>query len=346
VPRALWTSGVNSAVSFLIGGPFAGEGPEYGYRVYGTIAWPRSETVPVETVADAQGLFEYPFVEAVPEAATGAWTVVSSARRSAATRHYDVVTKRFGWPYTGETVSEVAIQNVVHVDTGTGAWALGDPRPASARRSVVDQAKCEACHRRLAFHGGTRNAVEGCLLCHTPERTDWNQRPKDPATGIVDLAATYDGVEEQSVHFKRMVLRIHTGSGQGTAVLGVEPYVVHGYGKRPFFFGEGTLPDELRRCDRCHLDGTWRIDALPEGAGATVANETATLRHANSVLHVDEAPVLPMRAACTSCHGNAYAAAHAARNTVNGEEGCLACHGARGTKASDKVHGLPATTSP
>lgn len=347
VPRALWSPPtppnvqLNSTLSFLVGGPFAGGGAEYGYRLFSTITWPRSETVPVATLADAQGNFTYTFVEAIPESATGAWTVVFTGRRNKATTPYDLVTKRFAWPYTGETVSETAIQTVVHVDTGTGTWAAGDPAPASARRTVVDQVKCEACHKRLAFHGGTRNSVVGCLLCHTPERTDWNQRPKDVVSGNVDLAATYDGLEEQSIHFKVMIHRLHTGSGQGTAALErFEPYVVHGNGKRPFFFGEGTIPAELRRCDLCHLDGTWRLEALPEGAGVTTANETSTLRHEASVLHGDEPVMLPGQAACVSCHGNAFAAPHAARNTVGGEESCIPCHGARGTKSVDKVHGL------
>ena len=46
---------------------------------------------------------------------------------------------------------------------------------------------CERCHRRLAFHGGQRNLVSVCLLCHTPERTDWETRPKD-ANHVTELA--------------------------------------------------------------------------------------------------------------------------------------------------------------
>jgi OmcA/MtrC family decaheme c-type cytochrome len=330
----------------MLGGPFARTGPsEYGFAnltdpaTGANVAWPRTESVPVASVPDGQGWYTYQFAQPVPDAATGVWTVVLTARRQGPTKHYDLVTKRFSWPYTGETVSEVATQVVVHVDTATGAWRAGDPVPAGARRAVVDQALCERCHRRIALHGGTRNAVAGCLLCHTPERTDWNQRKKD-AAGNVDRAQTYDGLEEQSIHFKVMIERIHTGSGQGTATLPFEPYVIHGNGQRPFFFADGTFPDEVRRCDRCHLDGTWRPEAVPAGAGATVANETTTLRHAGTVAHGDEPAVPPLTASCTSCHGNAFAISHAARNTVNGKEGCVACHGEKGQKATGKVHGL------
>jgi len=349
VPRALWAPPtppavqLNSTLSFLVGGSFAGGGAEYGYRIFSTITWPRSETVPVATLADVQGNFTYTFVEAIPESATGAWTVVFTGRRNKATTPYDLVAKRFAWPYTGETVSETAIQKVVHVDTGTGTWAAGDASPASARRTVVDQAKCEACHKRLAFHGGSRNAVAGCLLCHTPERTDWNQRPKDAVSGNVDLAATYDGLEEQSIQFKMMIHRIHTGSGQGTAALErFDPYVVHGNGKRPFFFGESTLPADLRRCDVCHLPGTWLPEAVPAMAGSTVANETPTVLHAAAPDHpVDEARMLPLKAACISCHGTAYAEYHIDRYTLDGDEQCIGCHGASGSSSTAKVHAVP-----
>jgi OmcA/MtrC family decaheme c-type cytochrome len=341
VRRAMWSSGTNSTISILIGGPIAGGAAEYAFGTFGGTTFPLSQSVPAATLPDAQGNYTYTFTLPLPAQATGAWTAVLSGRRTTATTHYDLATKRFSWPYTGETVAETADQVLAHVDVAVGRWAAGDPPPANARRAVVDQERCEACHRRLAFHGGTRNAVAGCLLCHTPERTDWNRRPKDVA-GNVNLAATYDGIEEQSVHFKVMIERIHTGTRHGSSatVETFRPYVIYGNGGNPFFFGYGTFPADLARCDRCHLDGTWRLDTLVADAGATVANETATVSHAGTISHANDPVVGPMQASCTSCHANAFAMSHAERNTVDGRETCVSCHGVNGQKSSDKVHGL------
>jgi len=341
VRRAMWTSGTSSTISLVVGGPVAGVGPEYAFRVIGGNTFPFSATVPVATPVDAQGNFTYTLAVPLPDQAAGTWSVLISGRRTQATPHYDLVTKRFSWPYSGESVAETADQVVAHVDTTVGRWAAGDPVPAGARRVVVDQRLCERCHRRIALHGGTRNLVQGCLLCHTPDRTDWARRPKDVA-GNVNLAATYDGIEEQSIHFKVMIERIHTGTrpGSSATIESFDPYVVYGNGNAPFFFGDGTFPANLARCDRCHAAGTWRIDTLVEGAGATRANEKPTVAHAGTIDHTNDPVIGPMQASCTSCHANAFTASHAARNTVNGEETCVSCHGVNGQKASDKVHGL------
>jgi OmcA/MtrC family decaheme c-type cytochrome len=343
VRRAMYTTGTNSTVSMVIGGPAAGGGAEYAFRSIGGVTYPISQTVPVATLADAEGNFTHTSTVAIPDWATGTWAVLLSGRRTVATTHYDLATKRFSWPYSGETVAETADQVIAYVDTAVGTWSAGEPVPETARRLVVEQALCERCHRRLAFHGGTRNLVQGCLLCHTPDRSDWSKRPKNLA-GDVNLAATYDGLEEQSIHFKVMIERIHTGTRHGSSatVEQFSPYVIYGGGGTgsPFFFGDGTFPADLARCDRCHADGTWRIDALPADAGATVANEKATVRHAGTIGHENDPAIGPMQASCTSCHANAFATEHAARNTVGGKETCLSCHGANGQKASDKVHGL------
>jgi OmcA/MtrC family decaheme c-type cytochrome len=341
VRRAMWSSGANSAISILIGGPVAGGGPEYAFGVFDGSTFPLSQSVPVATLSDAEGNFTYTFTVPLPGQAAGTWSVLLQGRRTAATPHYDLTTKRFSWPYTGESVSETADQPIAHVDLAVGRWAAGDSAPAGTRRLVVEQRLCDRCHRRLALHGGPRNLVQGCLLCHTPERTDWNRRPKDLA-GNVTLATTFDGLEEQSVNFKTMIHRLHAGTRHGSsATLEMfDPYVIYGNGGNPNFFGDGTFPAALERCDRCHADGTWRIDDLVDGAGATVANETHTVMHTGTIGHDNDPAVPPMQASCTSCHANAFAATHSERYTVDGRETCVSCHGASGQKASDKAHGL------
>ena len=75
--------------------------------------------------------------------------------------------------------------------------ATGKPvTAADAQRDIVANAKCEGCHRTLGgipglsgdaasagFHGGSRNNVQYCVVCHTDQRK----------YGQTEAAATTDG---------------------------------------------------------------------------------------------------------------------------------------------------------
>ncbi|HET9554883.1 MAG TPA: OmcA/MtrC family decaheme c-type cytochrome [Anaeromyxobacteraceae bacterium] len=331
VPRAL------TRVAFTLAGPTSD---------YQSGNVPVTELVPLTSVADALGQYGYTFKATVPAGATGTWTIGSEARRQAATTLYDPATDAFAWPYTGETITEYADNAVVEVDTAFGSWPGGAPAP---RRAVVERDRCRTCHLELSLHGGLRHDPAYCVMCHTPDGTDWGRRPKD-AGGNVNLATvygdtqygTYDGVEERSIHLKVMVHRIHTGEGQGPATLAtVEPHVVYGYGGSPYFFDDVAYPNRLADCTACHAADTFALEAIPAGAAPTVANETASIRHAATAAHVAGEPrTLPIAAACLSCHADAFGRDHAARNTSGTTERCAQCH-SRGTTGVREVHGLP-----
>jgi len=301
------------------------------------------ESVPLATaVADGQGVFSYTFTGAMPATASGTWTLGVEARRRLAVPLYATATDTFAWPYTGETISEYADNQVIYVDTAAGTWPGGAPQ---ARRVSVDRTLCRNCHLEVNFHGGTRRNPEYCLLCHTPNATDWSRRPKDPS-GNVNLGTvnsptsfgTYDGIEERSIHFKVMIHRLHTGAGKGTARIEVAaPHVIAGQ-----FFDSARYPAPLADCRTCHPGTTYALEAVPAGAAPTIANESATIRHAASSTHpADEPPLLPQTAACNSCHATAYSYAHAARYTTAAGEQCLPCHGSKGSLSVRAVHGLP-----
>ena len=103
----------------------------------------------------------------------------------------------------------------------------------------------------------------------------------------MSLAATWDGLEERSIHLKVMIHRIHTGGRAGAASLdGIAPHVIYGYGGNALFFDEGLFPNDLRNCTVCHVGKTYVVEAVPGNAPPTIANETATVRHAaSSALH-------------------------------------------------------------
>ncbi len=63
---------------------------------------------------------------------------------------------------------------------------------------MVAQANCNNCHSFLEVHGSNRNQVEYCVLCHNPNQTDVARRPADQ-------------LPAESVHFKTMIHKIHTG---------------------------------------------------------------------------------------------------------------------------------------
>lgn len=326
VPRAL------ASLGLLVSGPAAD---------FLTGNAPLREAVPLTLASDAEGVFSFTFSAALPATASGTWALGAEARRRQAVPLYDTANDLFRWPYTGEAITEYSDNPVVYVDTAFGTWPGGAPVP---RRLPVERALCQNCHLDVTFHGGLRHSPEYCVLCHTPDATDWARRPKDPS-GNVNLATvnsptsfgTYDNLEERSIHFKVMIHRLHTGEGQGTARIEVgAPHVVAG-----LFLDEARFPAPLANCLLCHPGETWSLEAIPAGAPPTTANESATIRHGATASHAAGEPqLLPQTASCNSCHATAFAFAHAAKYTTAEGEQCLQCHvrGALGVRAA---HGLP-----
>jgi OmcA/MtrC family decaheme c-type cytochrome len=270
--------------------------------------------------------------------ATGVWSISTDVRRRGTSALlYDPATDTFAWPYTGETVSELANDTVVNVDVATGTTATG---PALPRRTVVSQEKCELCHKRLALHGGSRTSIPECLFCHAPDRTDWNRRPKITGGTNVFLAGTLDGLEERSVDLKTMIHRIHTGGRRGLAQIDPEPFVIYGNGNTANFF-DGNFPNDLANCRVCHEGESFLPENILAGASPTIANENPTLLHDGTAVHpAGEPSVLPITSACTSCHDTVMAKYHVPKHTVGTVEGCVACHGASGSKSVYATHNV------
>ena len=292
---------------------------------------PITESVPLTTAADASGRFSYTFTGVLPAGASGTWAVGLEARRSSG------ATDPAAWPFTGESINEWTDNPVQYVDTSVGTFPGGNPTP---RRQVVARASCNACHGDLSAHGSLRHNPEYCVMCHAPDATDWIQRPK--TNGNTTLAGTYDDIEERSIHFKVLIHRIHTGTGDGAAQLELAaPMVVYGFRGSVNFLDDVEFPNDLAHCQVCHAGGTFEIESVPAGAQPTVANEAGTIRHKGTAAHVAGEPsVLPVTAACMGCHDTAAAQAHAQTNTIDGKEQCAVCHGKNGFMSIDQVHGL------
>ncbi|HET8539113.1 MAG TPA: OmcA/MtrC family decaheme c-type cytochrome [Anaeromyxobacter sp.] len=305
---------------------------------------------PFTLLADADGVFTYTFGSTVPAGASRTWVVGLEARRRTVTVNWDASAQTFRWPYTGEALGETPRNALAYVDTGTGRYREDEPDPAVVpRRKVVDEEKCNRCHERIAIHGTVRMRVEYCLVCHGPEKTDYDVRPKvgGVATAPVNLGATYDGIEERSIDFKVMIHRIHTGAREGSASLAaIEPFVIYGKGGSVWYFDEGSFPGDLRDCTLCHEGRTYAVESVPADAPPTVANETSTVLHQGNGEHVGCRSTPPIQAACAGCHASGFTERHGDDHTVDGVEQCAQCH-VRGALSVDVAHGLaPEGSSP
>jgi OmcA/MtrC family decaheme c-type cytochrome len=280
------------SIAFTFGGPTK---DSKGKPVTDFAAYIRSTAKASATAAYggtfAGGLGTYTSTVAIPATAAGTWTATADVRRAIALNPAPRTASE-------KTVNEGAFNPIFR-------FVVSDTRPV-ARRTVVAMASCNKCHEQLALHGGQRFNVDECVICHNPNESDVSQRP--PAQLPVE-----------SVSFKRMIHRIHTGENM------TQDFTIYGYGGNPINFNEVRFPGDRRDCVKCHVAGT---QLLPLPAGTI---DTPTPRDWFS-------PQGPATAACLGCHDNRDAAAHAAINTAIFGEACATCHGAGADWAVDKVH--------
>ena len=232
----------------------------------------------------------------------------------------------------------------------------------TARRPIVEDARCNACHQELgtftedAFHAGQRNDGTTCSWCHTPNRTSsaWSA---------------------DSVSF---VHAIHAANKRANAFTWHASTTTES-------FADVTYPGVLKDCETCHLPGTYDFSAtasansLPNRLYRTVAtgkfNGTASatalsvfslspyvikdnvfdygagyaFNAANGAITQAAATTLvisPISTACFACHDSTQAKAHmeinggsiyAPRSTALATtETCMVCH------ATDRIGDIKA----
>jgi OmcA/MtrC family decaheme c-type cytochrome len=145
-------------------------------------------------------------------------------------------------------------------------------------------------------------------MCHNPNTTDAARR----------TAAT---LPAESVHFKTMIHKIHSGENLTT------DFTVYGFGGTANNFNEIRFPGDRRNCAKCHVNNSYQIP-LPDGLLPSQSPRgwiTPTME--------------PIQAACLACHTEKHAAAHA--NIMTDKtlgESCEVCHSASADFAIDKVH--------
>jgi len=165
--------------------------------------------------------------------------------------------------------------------------ATGKQVTASGR-DITATAKCVECHMNLGglpqdlvagsptannsdagFHGGNRNKVEYCVVCHTEQRKYGQPEATKTATGFA-AGGTYriDGIA--SGNLPRHIHRIHMG----------EHLTKTGYDYAGITY-DCKFPQDIRNCTKCH------------DASATSSAPTA---------QGDNWMKVPSRVACGACH--------------------------------------------
>jgi OmcA/MtrC family decaheme c-type cytochrome len=238
------------------------------------------------------GQFFYTFGNAIPEGAAGTWMVGIEGYKNATL---------LAGTEQERTVRDAGDNKVFYFPV-TDAQAV-------PRRKVVALEKCNACHSDLDVHGSNRNNVEHCVICHMPNQTDAATRPADQ-------------MPAQTINFKNMIHRIHTGEDSET------PFVVYGRGSSLNDFSEVRFPNDRRNCTACHTDGTQQLPLADNLLPAVTPRD-----------HID--PMPPATGACLSCHTTLSAAAHADINTSETlGESCAVCHGEGKEFSVDRIHAI------
>ncbi|HET7754915.1 MAG TPA: OmcA/MtrC family decaheme c-type cytochrome [Anaeromyxobacteraceae bacterium] len=230
----------------------------------------------------------------------------------------------------------------------------GEPTP---RRAIADDAKCNACHLNLGFHGGNgRKGVVYCSVCHNSKNVNDERVSRfevDPAN-----PAQHWKVQPQSVWLPVMVHRLHRGGDLANLyTLGGNPgpSATNPAGSVHEFSGSFPQPGAMLNCLSCHKAGTFGLPgpAVQPMVVATyecLEDPGADLDNLCNGTNADTLPnwrattklVPPQQAICTSCHDDDATAAHVELNTTaGGLEACGACHGANRDWDAATVHVAP-----
>jgi OmcA/MtrC family decaheme c-type cytochrome len=223
----------------------------------------------------------------------------------------------------------------------------------TARRVVVDIAKCDVCHNLLSEHGTNRtNDTQVCAACHNPASTDVSERQTLTATtpGI-------DGLWEQTIDFKHMIHAIHDGSVRGAAGA---PFVIYGYRGMVYDFTDVVYPGQINRCDACHV-ATSYYPVADTAVQATTFFTGLSKEVPNPTMAGNPISTSANMSVCSACHVDAATQAHMQQSggsitlTKDAEgrtilssspgsvETCAICHGAGGVADVRVVHNIPAT---
>ncbi|MGB6409562.1 MAG: hypothetical protein WBF16_00010, partial [Candidatus Deferrimicrobiaceae bacterium] len=245
----------------------------------------------------------------------------------------------------GATMRAVALQSYFEQIVGTEEIGRHTPSvmapvPGDAvRRAVVKSGYtndndpltgqpegCLECHETLELHGGSRvNNVQVCVFCHNPNKSS-SGRTADPM-GILrpDTVAVVGSDPllwpEATNNFKNMIHGIHAATDRPYEFVRnrtngryYSPAGLGGEWPEKFLF-----PGDLRYCEKCHLENTYRPENLPAGTlwnveRTTTGNPAETradiIAARSSVPNLTDLVDSPIAGACYYCHDGGVEKSH------------------------------------
>ena len=293
-----------SSLSLVMAGPTS----DYGYTSFGSDVTTPGYVSEAATKAScsSDGTCQYTFTHAVPASATGTYAIGIEGR---------IAVNLYPGTDAAQSVNMAGHNKVIYFSV--------DGSSVKPRRTVVAEAKCNGCHANLQVHGNLRNDVEYCGLCHNPSNTD--------ASARVSATAAIKSQPAQAINFALMVHKIHSGEKAATDF--GTTYVVIGHGGSVNDFSEVRYPvmsdtgsvSDTAKCDMCHVNGSEA--SFPIGLNA-VADPQGLWN-----------PAPATTSACTACHQNKSALAHASAQTdPKFGESCDVCHGSGSANDVNKAH--------
>ena len=329
---AAFTAGANSALTVKLGWTKAGiadigndgSGQAFGQPVSINLLG-NAAVVP----GTAPGTYTFTSTVAIPATQTGTLRVMMDGHPAG-----DVTT-------AGAFADRLPVTSVFKDFAITGA--------VTARRVVVDIAKCDVCHGVLSLHGNNRTNEPGvCVVCHNPNATDAGRRPATPGV----LTGGTDGKLEESIDFKTMIHAIHAGESDkgGFRTKGI---TIYGFGGSVNDFSGVVFPGKLNNCTNCHTDTSYQLRGIWDAptANGILGNTIST--GASTTDPSDNLRITPTAAVCSSCHdsgltkthiesagsGGIFSATQATINTAT-QEICSICHGPGKILDVRVIHGV------
>jgi len=254
------------------------------------------------------------------------FTIAAIERNTNGDTHYHnyVLSKISGKPYLYTAESRTpALAEVLQPDLDQGG-TLKEVRPGIF--SYTFKTALPADYDREVTHvvGGEISTKDGKVANPTYEFVPSGDKANASHTDEEKRKAANGPMPPQSVHYKRLIHRIHTGVNLG------EPFTV--YGGTPtkpgaIEFSDIRFPGDRRNCVKCHVPGA-NEPPLPAGLLPTL------IPQADGTVKA----LQPIMSACVGCHTSEPAKLHMETMTSNGQESCVTCHGVGRSFAVKKVH--------
>ena len=216
----------------------------------------------------------------------------------------------------------------------------------TARRAVIDSAKCANCHEWFEGHGGNRvYEVQICVQCHVPNLTTSGKGISDAALETYRAANLFTAKDTANLaawgitipnpvvagsnfalvfpqttnNMKDMIHGIHAGKDRTSPIRIVRDRtpsavnIING--------GNIGFPGILKNCQSCHTYNGYNVpttgNLLPtrEIADNGAIVDTASAKASLVTLNATDKVITPFTAACVTCHDSTAAQAHM---TLNG----------------------------